>query len=553
MQSCEIEPSKQTQSLRNPSVMKTMRYSPVVILIVLSASHCVYPQAKQRKLPNTINHPSYNVYAPFLSADANAIIFLSDNADDNQLAPYYTSRDNADWKEPQMLPKSVYTRLNFLRGFGLNADGKKIFLSTIKSPSVGGYDIWTSDLKGNTWAEPVNLGMPINTHGNEASPSLTPDGNTMYFMRCGSMNQNKAGDCKIFKAGKKQNGQWDEPVELPASINTGNSQTPRIMADSETLLFASDKMPGNKGGMDLYSTTFANGSWSKPVPWDFVNTDKDDQYVSVAALGRYIVKDAMGQRRNELMEYLIPDQLRPRGMMKIDGEISDGAGNVISSYVSIVDLTKNKRIYNGKPYADGTFIVYVMEGSKYELAVDPEQNNLSYFTKQLDLVTDKIPQVEKVTATIKPIAAGDEFSLGMIGFKPNTTTVEASPASAEVKRFMRMVKANPDAKFEIQVLLNGYKEDSIQSSPDLTEVIYDSIHTTFDDIDTLGQLYEKDTIIVRATYHNDRTWQQANSIIQFFVSQGASESNFSSFGNAIPATLPENRKLTVKAMVKPKK
>lgn len=533
--------------------MKNMKPLAIAAVLVLLAPVCLFAQAKVRRLPNTINHPSFNAYVPYLSADANAIVFLSDNAEDNMLAPFYTTRDNADWKEPQLLPKSIYTRLNFLRGFALNADGKKLYYSTMKTPSVGGFDIWTSDLKGNTWSEPVNVGMPINSKAQEGCPSIAADGSVIYFMRCETMDQNKAGNCKIFRAGKKQNGQWDEPVELPAHINTGNSQTPRIMADGETLLFSSDKMPGCKGGMDLYSTKFTNGTWSKPVPWDFVNTEKDDQYVSVAALGRYIVKDAMGQRRNELMEYLIPDQLRPRGMMKLDGKVTDAAGNPVPAYISIVDISRKKNFYTGRPYADGSFIVYVMEGSKYELAIDPEQDAVSYFTKQLDLTTDRIPQVEKVSAVIKPLAVNDEFPLDMISFKPYSSVVDAPASAPELKRFMRLVKGNPNVKFEIQVLLSGYVEDSVRSSPDLTEVLYDSIHAKYDDIDTLGQLYERDTVIVKTTYHNDRTWQQAQAIAKYLVSQGAAESNFGYFGNAIPAALPEQRKLTVKAMVRAKK
>lgn len=533
--------------------MKSTKPFCITFLIVIYASNLCYSQAKVRKFPNTINHPSINVFVPYLSADANAIVFISDNAEDNALTPFYTTRDNADWKEPQMLPKSIYTRLNFLRGFALNADGKKLYYTTMKSPSVGGYDIWTTDAKGGGWSEPINLGLPINTKGHEASPSVTTDGNTMYFMRCEGMDSQKASGCKIFRAGKKQNGQWDEPVELPATINAGNSQTPRIMSDGETLIFASDKLPGNKGGMDVYSSKYINGNWSKPVPWDFINTEKDDQYVSVAALGRYVLKDVMGPRRNELMEYLIPDQLRPKGMMKIDGKVTDAAGAPIPAYVSIMDLTKNKRVFNGRPYADGSFIVYVMEGSKYELAIDPEQDNISYFAKVLDLTSEKIPQVEKVAAVIKPLTVGDEISLDNIKFKPNSAVLDITASSGELKRLMRIVKGNPNTKFEIQVMLNGYKQDSIQSDPDLTEVLHDSVHTTYDDIDSLGQLYKRDTVIVRTTFHNDRTWQQSSAIIQYMVSQGASENNFSSFGNAIPASLPENRKLIIRAALRQKK
>jgi hypothetical protein len=523
------------------------------LLFCVIAPAVLHGQAKMRRLPNTLNNPSYNASAPYLSADANAIVFISDNAEDYIPTPFYSFRESADWKEPQPFPKTIYSRLNFIKGFGLSADGKKVYYTTLKTPSVGGFDIWTSDWKGNAWSEPANVGPPLNSKSHDGAPSVTPDGNTLYFMRCDRMDQNKAESCRLFRVSKKVNGQWDEPAELPATINTGNSQSPRIMADGESLLFSSDKMPGNKGGMDLYMTKFVNGDWSKPVPLDFVNTDKDDQYISVAALGRYLVKDEMNARKkSELIEYLIPDNLRPRGMMKIDGKVADADGSPIPAYVTITDLTKNKRVYSGRPYADGSFIVYIMEGSTYELAIDPEQDNVTYFSKQFDLTSDKIPQVDRVSATIKPVGVNDELSLDRVKFKANSGDLDVSSSSAELKKLMRVVKANPDFKFEIQVLLNGYEEDTIQSNPDLTEVIYDSIHATFDDIDTLGQLYQRDTIVVRSLYHNDRTWQQAQSIIQYLVSQGANESSFGFFGNAIPATLPENKKLTVKAMARRK-
>jgi hypothetical protein len=375
--------------------MEKMKYLLVTLCFCLACS-LLFAQAKTRKLSGIINHPSYNVFAPYLSADANAIIFLSDNAEDNVLTPFYSWRENADWREPQMLPKNIHSRLNFLRGFGLSADGKKLYYTTLKTPSVGGFDIWTSDWKGSSWSEPVNLALPINSTLHEGCPSVTADGNTMYFMRCKKMDQSKAEGCSLFVVQKKSNGQWDEPTELPQTINTGNSQTPRIMADGQSLFFSSNKMPGNKGGMDLYMTTFSNGAWSSPVPLDYVNTDQDDQYVSVAALGRYLARDGKGARRNEITEYLIPENLRPKGMMKLDGKVTGPEGAPTPAYVAIADLKTRKQVYNGRPNPDGTFLVYLMEGSTYELSVDPEQDNGTYFTKRYDLTSDKIPQIEKL-------------------------------------------------------------------------------------------------------------------------------------------------------------
>jgi hypothetical protein len=267
----------------------------IISLVAFSAQ--AVAQAKTRRLPGVINHPSRNCYAPYLSFDGNALLFVSNDGEDGILTVSYTTRET-DWIEPVVLPKNINHRLVYLRGFSLSADGKKMFFTSTKSPVVGGYDIMTSDLKGNAWSEPQNLMLPVNSKTNEGCPSLTSDGSTLYFMRCDKMDQNKADVCKLFSTKKKPNGQWDEPKELPANINTGNSQTPRIMADGQTLIFSSNKMASTQGGMDLYVTKLVEGSWTEPKAMDFANTPQDDQFVSVAALGRYLLKEAPGSKKN---------------------------------------------------------------------------------------------------------------------------------------------------------------------------------------------------------------------------------------------------------------
>src|SRR5688572_18352785 len=131
---------------------KLLSITGVLLLFVLT----VFAQSKTRRLPGSINHPSVNVYAPYTSADASTLVFISDNAEDNALVPFFTFREGADWREPQPLPKQVFTRLNFLYGNTVSADGKKLYFSTLKSQSVGGYDMWVSELRGATWGEPVN-------------------------------------------------------------------------------------------------------------------------------------------------------------------------------------------------------------------------------------------------------------------------------------------------------------------------------------------------------------------------------------------------------------
>lgn len=521
----------------------------IIVVLVLQAS-INFAQPKIRKLPAVINHPSINVSAPFMSADGSGLLYLSDYAQDLALTMFYAYKERGNWSEPKPLPKNL-SKLNFLYGATLSADGKTIYLSSFKSPGAGGYDIWMSESRGSTWTEPANLLNPINTKSNEASASFTPDGKTLYFMRCEKMNDKSASDCKILVVKKKLNGLWGEVEEMPEHINTGNSQFPRILADGETLLFSSDKFPGNNGGLDLYETKLVNGSWTAPVALEFTNTERDDKSVSVNGIGRYLLRDSPGARKSELVEYLIPRELRPKGLTKVEGKVLDPSGAPVASYISVTDIDSKKQVFNGRPEKDGSFMLYLLEGSRYEVGADPEQSNYSFFVEKIDLTMEDIPQFEKINPVLKQIEAGDNLPLDMVSFQANGVQLNAE-STAELDRLVRLIKSNKEFNFEIQVLLAGYEEDSIASTPNLTEVIYDSIPTMYTEIDTLGQLYEKDTLVIKTRYHNDRTLKQSEQIVNYLTSKGVDASSTTLFGNARPEAVLENRKTTVNVYVRRK-
>jgi len=57
---------------------------------------------------------------------------------------------------------------------------------------------------------------------------------------------------------------------------------------------------------------------------------------------------------------------------------------------------------------------------------------------------------------------------------------------------------------------------------------------------------------MRTTYHNDRTQSQAKAIVDNLVIAGIKSDNLIISTNAIPAVLPENRKLVIKAVARSK-
>lgn len=523
-------------------------FAPIVTLLscLFIVSHA---QAPIRKLPQTINRPNVNITAPFISLDGNTLVFISDYAEDNEPTVYYAKRDGANWKEPKMLPKHINNTLNYTRGYALSADGNTIYITTIKSGGLGGYDIWGGPILGTSWNDLENMYLPINSNLHEGSPAFSIDGRTMYFMRCEKMDKNSADRCKILVSQKSASGKWGNPVELSANINTGNSQTPRISADGEILIFASNAIQPNKGGMDLYVSKIKNGSWTDPIPLDFINTDGDDQFVSSIANGRYLLKDAPGKFKREIIEYLMPEEWRPRAVMKIEGLITDANGKATPAYISVVDSTRS-RIITDRPDERGNFVFYLVAGNRYEVSIDPELGTYTYFSKTIDMTGDTNPLVQKINAVLKPIQLGDELDLEGIKFKPHSA--ELNGAESDLRRLFRLIRSSPQFAFEIQVLLVGYEEDSVQLKADLTEISVDSLIVQLEEIDSTGLAISRDSLIVKTTYHNNRTEKQSKTIIDALVSLGADEMALTSFVNVRPDPLPENHKTIVRVAVRKK-
>lgn len=552
-----------------------MNATRLIAAALLIVPMVVSGQAKMRKMASNLNHPAINNYAPYISMDGNSMVYLADLGEDHALTMAYTTRQGINWKDPAVLPRNVNHRLNFLKGYALSPDGKTLYLSNMKSNGMGGFDLYTSQLKGAYWEEPENMLLPANSKGHEACPSISLDGNLFFYMRCETMDVNRASGCRILMMKKKANGQWDNPIELPDFINTGNSQAPRIMGDGELLIFSSDRLQPNRGGMDLYFTRYLHGEWSKPLPLDFANTIGDDQYVSATSTGMYLLKESAGQRSSELVEFLFPPDVRPKGTLRIEGVVA-GPADLTSPYVTVYDLKDQGKVSSARPNNEGAFVVYMNYGSSYELAVEPADDHFTFFSKLIDLRAETNPMIERLQVNLGPLAPGIELPLEGLQFEPASAILTKS-SSLELSRLARLIKGNPEKSFGVEVTLFGFQQDSLRSSADLTEVAYDSsvVKVTYTvtipraprdstayPLDSIGTPKDsaayrpdsvvtktRDSVVVRKRYHNDRTLKQAKSIESALIRAGVAPGKLASSGKAVVEAIPERRRTYIQVIV----
>ena len=114
---------------------------------------------------------------------------------------------------------------------------------------------------------------PNDLYGNY-EPTITADGNTIYFARFASTGDKRVAGTSsdIFVTHRIRqdrewpgsDGDWTVPERLPDTVNSDSmDQEPRITADGKTLYFMSNR-PGGHGTSDIYvSHKQANGEWSQ--------------------------------------------------------------------------------------------------------------------------------------------------------------------------------------------------------------------------------------------------------------------------------------------------
>ena len=160
---------------------------------------------------------------------------------------------------------------------------------------VGGTDIWYCErlITGN-WGLPKNCGTTINTKEDEAFPVVGLDGN-LYFASKGHVGM---GGYDVFvAAGAKKN--WTNPVNLGYPINSPGDDFYYVAKDDTSGFFASNRK-GGMGNDDIYQfitassyfnlrsgrplvleTTVIDNATKEPIDnaaLAFLNTDSDKKW-----------------------------------------------------------------------------------------------------------------------------------------------------------------------------------------------------------------------------------------------------------------------------------
>ncbi len=173
---------------------------------------------------------------------------------------YFSERNEMGFDK--LTPLDVINSESWETHVTTSINGQTMYYVSDRDGGLGGRDIYRCvKLPNGAWSKSLNVGPPINTPFDEESPFLHPDGKTLYYS---SNSKESMGGFDIFFSQIQNDGQWSFPINMGYPLNTVEDDLYfPISADGKRGFYASSH-EGGYGEKDIYEITFES-SESAPV------------------------------------------------------------------------------------------------------------------------------------------------------------------------------------------------------------------------------------------------------------------------------------------------
>lgn len=148
---------------------------------------------------------------------------------------WVSERVNGTWTTARVIPPPVSTAASEVYPVVV-ADGSLYFTSN-RPGGLGSSDLYRAQrLDDGTFAQPVNVGPPINSEFGTGDTYVSPDERFMIF---GSRRPPGFGSADLFVSFRRADGTWGEPANLGDTINSPDiDYCPMVTPDGKFLFFS---------------------------------------------------------------------------------------------------------------------------------------------------------------------------------------------------------------------------------------------------------------------------------------------------------------------------
>jgi Tol biopolymer transport system component len=285
------------------------------------------------------------------------------------------------WGEPVNLGSPINTEYDDAKP-SLSADGLTLYFSSNRPGGYGAFDIWMSTRATVTdpWGEPVNLGETVNSEFDEIFPCVSKDGLELYFCEWEVFRPESYGGGDIYVAKRATTDDpWGEPVNLGEVVNSTEYDSCPYLSPDGRLLFFHGFRPGGPGQEDMWVSTRSSTSdaWGTPVLLPSpINGRQIEGCPGVSADGSTFYFASLrggGSGMGDTWQA----QIIPIADFNRDGHVDDGDMDILNTYMgtdeSLCDI-------GPMPWGDG-----IVDEADLEVLMDYMGQEVHYPTKPANL------------------------------------------------------------------------------------------------------------------------------------------------------------------------
>jgi hypothetical protein len=246
--------------------MKQQWYKLVVLILLLSAG-CREKESEKfmwgnlKNLGPDINSPGKDEHVTF-TEDGKTMYFASIREGGfGNYDIYRSTWENGEWTKAVCLTAPVNTERDDYDP-SVTLDGKWLFFASNRD-NPGPYwdcEIYLTEWDGESWTEPRIYDSTFVTPGKPDWGATFPSDLKTFFFSSGRQPA-KPHEVQIFQS-KWQGDRWSIPEPMPEPVNTGGWEaTPYVTPDGQTLYLNSGRGRPDKKDVDIWKFCFVDGKW----------------------------------------------------------------------------------------------------------------------------------------------------------------------------------------------------------------------------------------------------------------------------------------------------
>jgi len=415
------------------------------------------------KLPEPINSKKHESTAS-ISPDGRTIYFVSDRkGGEGKLDIWLCHQDNTGkWGLAENLGSTINTPLDE-EGVFIHPDGKTLYFSSKGHNTIGGFDIYKSELEHGSWSIPVNLGNSINTTGDDLFFTLTADGKTGYYSTSNTRNSDsklpadskeKTGPSSIIKEMQEAQVLMEQQVDRVKHAQLVIQDLPEEEAKQAIkeaqlqLVQLSERfqmvVEQAQAQLVLKEILVRNTNDGNPKDSTIEENSNDDSPASVSAT--LAIKEG-GFGKKDIYELYFKNKKAESRLTLFKGVVLDEELNPVGAEIEITDNDKNIVIATIQSNSvTGKYLVSLPAGKNYGIAI--KRKGYLFHSENFNIPDSSAFQEINKNILVQKFDIGNSITLKNVFYDYGKATLKPESIS-ELNQLVKLMNLNIDIKIEV--------------------------------------------------------------------------------------------------------